>query len=70
VYALLNVGSFTHGVRSMEAIVQMSLVSGHISTYQPSSLPTEEQLRLHVNQDEFMRLLRDRHQKIEASQSA
>jgi hypothetical protein len=58
VYAFLNIPSFTHGVRSMEAIVQMSLVSGHVASFKPSSLPTEQQLQLHVNQAEFMKLVR------------
>jgi hypothetical protein len=58
IYAFLNIPTFKHGVRSMEAIVQMSRVSSGTASYQPSALPTKEQLGLHVDAEEFMRLVR------------
>jgi len=53
IYALLNVGpeGYHHGVRSMEAILQMcATIDGHI---QFGSLPSRAQLSMHVNADEF-----------------
>jgi hypothetical protein len=58
VYAFLNISGFTHGVRSMQAIVQMSLVSSRNRSFKSWSLPTEQQLQLHVDQVEFMKLVR------------
>jgi hypothetical protein len=52
IYALLDVGGgYTHGVRSMEAILQMcATIDGVI---QIGSLPPRAQLRMHVDPDEF-----------------
>lgn len=54
--AFLGVWEYEHGVRSMESIVAMSQLAGKTS-FQRSSLPSEEQLRVHVNEREFLGLL-------------
>jgi hypothetical protein len=54
--AFLGVWEYKHGVRSMESIVSMSQLAGKTS-FQRSSLPSEEQLRLHVDEQEFHGLL-------------
>jgi hypothetical protein len=54
-HAFLAISSFAHGVRSMEAIIQMSKGSTGASGFQPSSLPSAEQLQLHVNAAEFLK---------------
>lgn len=58
-HAFLNVDRFVHGARSMEAIVEMSALTGR-SRYGRSSLPALQQLSLHVDAAEFMRLLDSR----------
>jgi hypothetical protein len=50
--AFLTVGSFKHGVRSMEAILRMSHFTPD-ETMMPSCLPVKEQLGLHVDWREF-----------------
>jgi hypothetical protein len=52
IYALLDIGAgFKHGVRSMEAVLQMcATIDGVV---QVGSLPSREQLRMHVDPDEF-----------------
>jgi hypothetical protein len=57
--AFLNVPAFVHGVRSMEAIVQMSRVSLSAQNFQPSALPHPSQLAMHVDATEFMRIVHD-----------
>jgi len=54
--AFLKVPKFEHGARSMEAIIQMSLLKGRKS-YEQAALPSGEQLKLHVNAGEFYRLV-------------
>lgn len=54
--AILKVPLFTHGVRSMQAIFDMSMVSNK-NKFDQSSLPSQEQLELHVDADSFMRLV-------------
>jgi hypothetical protein len=54
--AFLLVKEYKHGVRSMEAIVVTSQLAGK-TTFERSSLPTEEQLNLHVNGGEFYALV-------------
>ena len=54
--ALIKVPRYKHGVRSMEAILGMSMLAGH-STYEQSSLPPAEQLDLHVDAKQFQRLV-------------
>ena len=58
IYAFLNIRSFKHGVRSMEAILQMSRISSGTTSYQPSALPPNDQLDLHVDAKKFMELVR------------
>jgi hypothetical protein len=54
--AFLEVPHFVHGSRSMEAIVEMSALSGAL-TYERSLLPAAHQLELHVDADAFMSLV-------------
>lgn len=57
--ALLRVPFYTHGARSLEAILDMSLLAGQ-SVWDPAALPPAEQLALHVDAQLFLRLvLRD-----------
>jgi DNA polymerase III delta prime subunit len=62
VYALLTVDRYRHGVRSMEAIVQMCTpIDGSIHI---ASLPSRAQLNMHVDAEEFfIRLYRGRSRK-------
>lgn len=55
--ALLHVKEYKHGVRSMEAVIRMSPLSGR-DRFERSSLPLEAQLNLHVDGKEFLELLR------------
>jgi hypothetical protein len=51
IYALLTVDRYRHGVRSMEAIIQMCTpLDGCIHI---ASLPSKEQLNMHVDAEEF-----------------
>lgn len=58
--AFLEVPEYRHGVRSMEAIIQMSLFdevrSVERSKFNVASLPRTEQLNMHVNADAFNEL--------------
>jgi hypothetical protein len=56
VSAFLQVPRFEHGARSMESIVAMSRLRGK-RVFARSSLPSEEQLFLHVNGQAFMSLV-------------
>lgn len=70
--ALLLVGRYRHGARSMESILSMSQLAGK-SSFERSSLPPESQLDLHVNGLEFLALVqqiiltRDLLEKLSAS---
>ena len=55
--AFLTVTKFEHGARSMETIVATSVLSGR-NSYERSFLPSAEQLKLHVDGEEFLRLVR------------
>ncbi len=55
--AFLNTHTYKHGVRSMESIIGMSTLAGK-SAYERSSLPSEEQLTLHVEARDFLSLVR------------
>ncbi len=55
--AFLQVPEYIHGARSMEAIIQMSTLSGK-PRFERSSLPAPQQLGVHVDADEFLRLVR------------
>ncbi len=54
--ALLQTKRYKHGVRSMESIIAMSLLSGK-RRFERSSLPSEAQLELHVEAQDFLALL-------------
>ncbi len=57
--AFLNVEEYKHGARSLEAIVEMSSPSGTRRSFQKSSLPPKEQLELHVNADDFLKIVNE-----------
>lgn len=54
--ALLKTSTYKHGVRSMESILAMSTLSGK-TAFERSSLPPEEQLKLHVEARDFLALV-------------
>ena len=54
--ALIKVPKYKHGARSMEAIIEMSIFS-NMRHFERSSLPSSEQLKLHVNAVEFKKCL-------------
>ncbi len=56
VRALLNVSRYRHGVRSIEAILDMSRIAGY-TEFSTSLLPPVEQLDLHVPAAEFQALV-------------
>lgn len=55
--AFLGVPDFRHGVRSMEAIIQMSRIGRKATSFQTSALPNKDQLDLHVEVTTFLRFL-------------
>jgi len=55
--AFLLIGEYIHGARSMAAIVRMSALSGK-PRFERASLPARQQLGLHVDADQFLRLVR------------
>ena len=55
--AFLGVRRYRHGVRSMESIVSNSRMSGELH-YHRSVLPPHGQLRLQVDEEEFLSLVR------------
>jgi hypothetical protein len=54
--AFLLVGRFKHGARSVEAIIDMSALSGTLR-YERASLPAPHLLELHVDAEEFLELV-------------
>jgi hypothetical protein len=54
--AFLFLREYKHGVRSLESVVRMSFLSGKAS-FDRSSLPSESQMELHVDSDQFMELV-------------
>ncbi|MGW3911151.1 hypothetical protein ACWEBX_06395 [Streptomyces sp. NPDC005070] len=56
-HAFLGISKYEHGVRSMEAIIKMSR-RGNGESFDRSSLPSEEQLNVHVAGEEFLKLMR------------
>jgi hypothetical protein len=70
--ALLKLPRYKHESRSMEAIIEMSLLS-NAKKWEQSYLPSKEQLRLHVDEEAFLRhLMHDTFfsEKIESLSSA
>ena len=55
--ALLTTPAYRHGVRSIEAVLAMSSLSGH-TQYERADLPPAEQLDLHVDAAAFMARVR------------
>jgi len=55
--AFLLVGEYIHGARSMEAILEMSSLSGK-PRFERSSLPARQQLAVHVDAEVFLQLVR------------
>jgi hypothetical protein len=55
--AFLAVDEYIHGARSMQAIVEMSTLSGK-PRFERSSLPARRQLALHVDAEAFLELVR------------
>jgi hypothetical protein len=53
---LLVIPKYKHGVRSMEAIIEMSMLQGQRS-WEKSSLPPKDQLELHVDGKYFFTIL-------------
>lgn len=53
--AFLAVGEYKHGARSMEALIDMSALSGKLQ-FGASSLPAPHLLQLHVDPGEFLEL--------------
>lgn len=51
--AFLHIGTYKHGIRSMETIITMSQLAGK-TKFARSSLPSESQLNIHVNGKEFL----------------
>lgn len=54
--AMLKIPRYKHESRSMEAILEMSMLI-NASKWEQAYLPSKEQLKLHVDEDEFTRLL-------------
>ena len=54
--AMIKVPNYKHGVRSMEAIIEMSMLNEH-TCWEQAFLPPKEQLRLHVDEEMFSRLV-------------
>lgn len=54
--ALIKVPLYKHGARSMEAIIDMSMLNGRKS-WEQAYLPAKEQLKLHVDEEMFSRLV-------------
>jgi len=54
--AFIKVSEYKHGIRSIQSIIEMSVLSDRKS-FEQVSLPPPEQLELHVNAEEFSRLV-------------
>lgn len=54
--ALLKVARYKHETRSMEAILEMSMLT-NAKKWEQANLPSKEQLKLHVDEEQFIRHL-------------
>jgi hypothetical protein len=54
--AMIKVPLYKHGVRSMEALIDMSMLAGHRS-FEQASLPPAQQMQLHVDAAKFSLLV-------------
>ncbi|KAK1180557.1 RyR domain-containing protein [Streptomyces sp. NBS 14/10] len=55
--AFLEIPKYEHGARSMEAIIEMSSLTGE-RRFERSALPSQSQLDLHVDGHEFLAIMR------------
>lgn len=55
-YALLSTSHYKHGARSLEAVLDMSMLAGRRS-FEQAALPPAEQLALHVEAEEFCKMV-------------
>lgn len=55
--AFLKVPEYKHGTRSMEAIIDMSMLAGK-NKFDQAALPPSKQLELHVNSEIFLKLMK------------
>lgn len=55
--AFLFLREYKHGIRSLESVVRMSFLTGKES-FDRSSLPSEDQIELHVDPEEFIGLVK------------
>jgi hypothetical protein len=55
--AFLKVPEYKHGTRSMEAIIDMSMLAGK-KQFDQAALPPSKQLELHVNSEIFLKLMK------------
>lgn len=55
-HAFLKVPKYRHGIRSMEATIEMSSLAGR-RNYEQSALPSPEQLNLHIDADAFQKII-------------
>lgn len=54
--ALIKIPKYRHGMRSLESLIDMSMLSGR-DTFEQSALPPAPQLELHVDAEMFTRLV-------------
>ena len=54
--AMIKVPEYKHGIRSILAIIEMSMLAGR-KTFEQAALPSPEQLKLHVDAEIFSRLV-------------
>lgn len=54
--ALIKIPEYKHGIRSMLAIIEMSMLAER-KIFEQAALPSPEQLKLHVDSDMFSRLV-------------
>ncbi len=54
--AMIKAPRYRHGIRSIVAVIEMSLLSGR-QTFEQAALPSPEQLELHVDAETFSRLV-------------
>lgn len=60
--ALITIDEFLHGARSVEAIIDMSAITGKLR-FERSCLPATNQLELHVNARKFLDIVDSQEQK-------
>jgi hypothetical protein len=54
--AMIKAPLYKHGVRSMEALIDMSMLAGH-KNFEQASLPPAQQMQLHVDAEKFCLLV-------------